>query len=60
MPEDPEPSPPADPLGPLAANAVQLHEVMTSYVAAGFTVEQAVYLTGVVLATILRQSPGAS
>ena len=54
-----ETSPPADPLHPLLANAVQLHELMTSYVEAGFTAEQAVYLTGVILATMLRQAPGA-
>ena len=50
---------PADPVTLLAANAAALHECHLSYVAAGFTMEQATYLVGVVLAAMMRQSPGA-
>ena len=50
---------PADPVGPMVSNATALHECYLSYVAVGFTIEQATYLTGVILATIMRQSPGA-
>lgn len=37
---------PNDPITDLAAMAVQLHELYESYLAAGFTEHQALYLVG--------------
>ncbi len=49
---------PADPITGLREGAVSLHECFLSYIAAGFTETQAMYLVGVVLATALNQGTG--
>ena len=49
---------PADPVTALAIPALSLHEVFTSYIAAGFTHDQALYLTGIVLYEGLRTTRG--
>jgi hypothetical protein len=50
---NPQPGPP-DPFGPMAESAVQPHQVFRSYVDAGFTEQQAIYLTGQILAASIR------
>ncbi|MEO3856220.1 hypothetical protein [Acrocarpospora sp. B8E8] len=45
---------PQDPLSALAAAAAQLHELFTTYVAAGFTETQALYLVGQMVAASMK------
>lgn len=51
-------SEPDDPIPQLAAAAVQLHELYTAYLGAGFTENQALYLVGQILAAGVR-GPGS-
>lgn len=51
---------PADPISGLAAGAAAVHELFLSYVTAGFSADQALYLTGVCVSTAMRGSPGGS
>jgi hypothetical protein len=43
---------------PLAENAVVMHEVYESYMAAGFTDQQALYLVGEALKALISNTPG--
>lgn len=45
---------PDDPITQLAAAAVQLHELYASFVAAGFSESQALYLVGQALSAGIR------
>ncbi|MGI5274856.1 hypothetical protein ACQEUU_37385 [Nonomuraea sp. CA-218870] len=47
---------PEDPITQLAAGAAQLHELYASFVAAGFTESQALYLVGQALAASIGGS----
>jgi hypothetical protein len=47
---------PADPFGQLMEAATSTHEMFRSYVAAGFTDSQALYLTGVIISAALRNA----
>lgn len=40
---------PSDPITELAQAAMQLHELFTAYVEAGFTEQQALYLVGKIM-----------
>lgn len=51
-------SDPEDPITQLAVAAASAHEMFTSYVAAGFTEAQALYLVGQILASALRGPTG--
>jgi hypothetical protein len=53
----PDDGAPADPLQGMVEAAVSMHAIFESYVAAGFTQQQAVYLVGVMLATTLGGPP---
>jgi hypothetical protein len=53
-PTNPPPDPPQDPLTVMAEGAAQTHEIFLSYLAAGFTAEQALYLVGQVLIAHVR------
>ncbi len=46
---------PEEPLTPLAESAGQMHEMFTAYVQAGFTEQQALYLTGQAVKAILSR-----
>lgn len=47
---------PEDPITQLAIGAAAAHELFTSYVAAGFTEQQALYLTAQLITAGLRPS----
>jgi hypothetical protein len=49
---------PENPLGELAVGAIQLHEIYRSYIAAGFTNEQAFELSKTILVTTLKLGQG--
>lgn len=49
MPDQNQPDGPRDPFGAMAEAAAAIHEVFLSYVAAGFTESQALYLTACAL-----------
>jgi hypothetical protein len=46
--------PPEDPITELAAAAAQMHELFRSYVEAGFTENQALYLLGQLISGSVR------
>lgn len=46
----------SDPFGPLMASATQLHEIYTTYIGAGFTADQALALTCLVLQEAIRKT----
>lgn len=48
-PGGPDDGGPPDPLAQMAEGAITMHEIMTAYIAAGFTRSEAVYLVGVML-----------
>lgn len=48
---------PVSPLSAMAAEAVVMHVIFESYLAAGFNHSQATYLCGVVLAESVRKAP---
>jgi hypothetical protein len=48
---------PVDPFSALMASATTLHEIHVSYVEAGFTEAQSVYLVGVMLAVHVQRTP---
>jgi hypothetical protein len=48
---------PVDPVSPLAELAAAHHELFASYVAAGFTPDQAIYLVGQMVRASASQSP---
>ena len=50
----PEP-PPTDPITILGEAAAQLHEVYCSYIGAGFTEQQALYLIGQIITAEIRK-----
>lgn len=50
-----KPEPPTDPITLLGEAAAQIHEVFLSYVAAGFTEQQALYLVGQILTASIRK-----
>ncbi|MEU6725485.1 hypothetical protein ABZ917_17400 [Nonomuraea wenchangensis] len=47
---------PEDPITQLAAAAVSLHELYTSFIAAGFSESQALYLVGQALTTSIGRA----
>lgn len=49
---------PGDPMTLMAEGAAQVHELFTAYVGAGFSEAQAIYLTGVVLRSLMGRQPG--
>ena len=48
-----------EPFGMVDAAMITLHETYLSFMTAGFTESQALYLTGVVLSESMRGGPGA-
>lgn len=48
---------PIDPMTQLQEGAAQLHELYRTYVDAGFTAQQAIYLVGHLLANVVRSAP---
>lgn len=48
---------PADPMTALAEGSTHLHELYSSYVAAGFAPQQALYLVGQVLRAAFSSAP---
>lgn len=51
---------PADPMTLMAEAASAAHELFTSYVDAGFTSGQAIYLVGQILTASLRSNEGGT
>lgn len=49
---------PADPMTAMAEGASSTHELYLSYLGAGFTPEQAMYMTAKVITAFIRQTPG--
>lgn len=54
----PEEASPKDPMTSLAEGAAGLHELYSTYVTAGFNMDQALYLVGVTLRALMNRSPG--
>lgn len=48
---------PDDPIGPLLAGAIHLHELKTAYTKAGFTEDQAMSLCQVILNAMVMRGP---